>query len=151
LGHNRRPLTNTRTDEAGGDPKTLAARLNEFVAEKDALEQRPPSKAADVVALHPNAAKFYAGTVAQIHDALAKGDAAGLEAVALVRELVNEVVAIPTPGREPMKLELVGNLAALLMEPSANRVVKAMVAGARNGQCRTFTTATRWALFRLSA
>ncbi|ADJ24827.1 Resolvase domain protein [Hyphomicrobium denitrificans ATCC 51888] len=116
--------------EAGGDPRTLAARLNEFVAEKDALEQRLPSKAADVIALHPNAAKFYADTVAQIHEALAKGDAAGLKAVALVRELVNEVVAIPTPGRDPMKLELVGNLAALLMEPSANQSPISMVAGA---------------------
>jgi len=50
-----------------------------------------------------------------------------------------------------VEIDLVGNLAALFMEPSANRVVKAMVAGGRNGQCRTYKTAARLALFRLSA
>jgi hypothetical protein len=117
--------------EAGGDARTLAAKLNELVVEKDALEKRLPSKsAADILSLHPSAAKRYAETVAQIHAALAKGDSAGREAVALVRELVNQVVAIPTVGREPMKLELVGNLAALLVEPKANRGPISMVAGA---------------------
>ncbi|MBS0233475.1 MAG: recombinase family protein [Proteobacteria bacterium] len=117
--------------EAGGDAKTLAAKLNELVVEKDTLERRLPAKsAAHVVALHPNAAKRYADTVAKIHAALARGDAAGREAVALVRELVNQVVATPTPKREPMQLELVGNLAALLLEPKANPGPISVVAGA---------------------
>ena len=62
--------------------------------------------------LHANAAASYRSKVAQIQEALARGDAAALEAVALVRGLVREIRI--TPAGDKMELQVVGDLAALL-------------------------------------
>ena len=66
----------------------------------------------------------------QLKEVLAIGKPNTEKAVAFVRELIDHIVISPTPKGEPVEIDLVGNLAALFMEPSANRVVKAMVAGA---------------------
>ena len=50
------------------------------------------------------------GRYAEAEDALSRGDAAALEAIALVRGLVRHIRVIPKPGR--MGLEVVGDLAA---------------------------------------
>ena len=68
----------------------------------------------DVVELHPQAAERYAAKVADIHSALSRGDLAGHEAIAFVRELVTRVRVEPTPRGEAVGLEIAGDLAALL-------------------------------------
>ncbi len=118
--------------EAGGDPRSLAARINELEAERRAIEARLPSRDAEVLALHPATAERYKQRVADMHVALSKGDEAGREAVELVRELIDRIVVTPGDDGEPMKLELVGNVAALLEEQSPNRGATVAVAGPRN-------------------
>jgi len=68
----------------------------------------------DDIELHPLAAESYAAKVAEIHAALARGDAAGHEAIALVRELVTRVRVTSTCRRQPVGLEIAGDLARLL-------------------------------------
>ena len=119
--------------EAGGDPRSLAMRINELEAERRAIETRLPSAdPQQVLAIHPKTAQRYGQRVAEIHAALSKGDEAGREAVELVRELIDRIVVTPTADGEPMKLELVGNVAALLEEQSSNTGAIVAVAGTRN-------------------
>lgn len=126
--------------ETGNDPGPLMARLSELEIERRALERKLPlSETRDVIALHPQAANRYRDKVAAIHDALARGDAAGVEAVALVRELVGEIRVIPTAKGDPVGLEIVGDLAALLVPNAAANVVTAsVVAGAGFNLCPNF-------------
>ena len=119
--------------EFGGDPRSLALRINELEAERRAIEARLPSRDADeVLTLHPKTAERYKQRVADIHAALSKGGKAAREAVELVRELIDSIVVTPTDDCEPMKLELVGNVAALLEEHPRNGGAILAVAGPRN-------------------
>jgi site-specific DNA recombinase len=118
--------------EKGGDPRALALRLNELEAERRALLAQMPGRENDAIALHPNAAERYRQKVADVHAALTKGDGASREAITLVRELIERITVEPTPPDQPPKLELLGNLAALMREPSQNTDSVPMVAGARN-------------------
>jgi hypothetical protein len=117
--------------EKGGDSRALALRLNELEAERRALlAQMPPGRESDAIALHPNAAERYKQKVADVHAALKKGDSASREAIALVRGLIERITITPTPRDKPPKLELIGNLAALMRESSENTVTVPIVAGA---------------------
>jgi site-specific DNA recombinase len=122
--------------EAGGDPRSLAMRINELEAERHAIETRLPSAdPQQVLAIHPKTGQRYEQRVAEIHTALSKGDEAAREAVELVRELIDRIVVVPTDDGEPMKLELVGNVAALLEEQPLNTGAIVAVAGPRNHFC----------------
>ncbi len=121
--------------EKGGDPRALALRLNELEAERRALLAQMPGKETDTIALHPNAAERYRQKVADVHAALTKGDEASREAITLVRELIERITVEPTPPDQPPKLELFGNLAALMRELRENRDSVPMVAGARSPFC----------------
>ncbi len=117
--------------EAGGDPRTLAARLNELEVERRELERRVPKPTTEVVVLHPKAAEMYADTVRQIHAVLGSRENSNSEAIELVRELVERIEA--TPNVDPtksMQLEMAGNLAALLGEPNQIPTAMPVVAGA---------------------
>jgi len=83
------------------------------------------------VSLHPSASERYRAKVGQIHEALTKGDAASLEAITILRDLIDHIVVTPTDRPAPVELRVVGNLAALLVEntPGAG-VAVSMVAGA---------------------
>jgi site-specific DNA recombinase len=117
--------------EAGGDVKSLTARLNELATQRRELEKRVPKTGADVIALHPKAAEMYADTVRQIHTALASRENSNREAMELVRELVERIDVTPHIDRKkPTQLQLLGNLAALLGEPSENPTATLVVAGA---------------------
>ncbi len=117
--------------ENGGDPKLLANRLNALGAERHALiAMSPIEHTKDAIALHPNVAERYRQKVADAHEALRRGDEAGREAISLVRELIQSISVTPTGPGEPITLELSGNLAALLREPSVNSVTVPVVAGA---------------------
>jgi hypothetical protein len=72
------------------------AAFNALHARQEALEAKLRTAPADDIAvLHPNAAERYKEKVAEIHEALARGDAASREAIALVRNLVQEIVVRP--------------------------------------------------------
>lgn len=58
----------------------------------------------------------YRAKVGQIHEALTKGDAASLEAITILRDLIDHIVVTPTERPAPVELRVVGNLAALLVE-----------------------------------
>jgi hypothetical protein len=64
-----------------------------------------------------------------------RSDKAARAAVELVRELIDRIVVTPTDDGEPMKLELVGNVAALLEEQPRNGGAILAVAGPRNHFC----------------
>jgi site-specific DNA recombinase len=117
--------------ENGGDTKALVGRLNKLVAERVSLQALLPQEHAhDAITLHPQAAERYREKVADVHAALKTGDAAGREAISLVRKLIETISVTPTDPGEPAKLELSGNLAALLGEPSTNKCLVPVVAGA---------------------
>lgn len=117
--------------ENGGDSKMLVARLNALGADQQALVALLPQEhAGDGIALHPQAAERYRQKVADVHSALKSGDAAGRAAISLVRELIDGISVTPTEPGEPSKLELTGNLAALLGEPTVNLSLVPVVAGA---------------------
>lgn len=123
--------------EAGGDAATLVGRLAELERRRREIAGRMPVTDGDAVVLHPQAAERYRQTVAEIHAALTAGDAAGIEAVALVRGLITSITIIPMGRGVPVGIEIAGDLAALLQpqEQAANPVTAMMVAGARNSRC----------------
>ena len=117
--------------ENGGDSKVLASRLNALESERQSLSgMLAVDHPEGAVALHPAAAERYRQKIADVHNALRTGDAAGREAISLVRELIETILVTPTRAGEPTRLQLSGNLAALLCEPSENHVTVSMVAGA---------------------
>jgi site-specific DNA recombinase len=121
----------TKAIEDGGDLNLLVPRLNELGLRQEDLA-RGLSTAADrqVVAFHPQAAERYRQKVAEIREALTKGDSASTEAISLVRDLVGRIVVHPAPDRSRLPLEIAGDLAALMsQEQEPNQMPTAVVAG----------------------
>ena len=114
------------------EARALAARIAVLEEQRREIEsrmQRVPGP--QVVSLHPQAAARYKHKVAEIHDALSRGDAASAEAVALVRELIIKIRIVPGNKGEPVGLDIVGDLAALMAaEPDGKTVTAMVVAGA---------------------
>ena len=101
--------------ENGRGSQKVSDRLYELETREQVVKsQLALANGPDVVELHPQAAERYAAKVADIHSALSRGDSAGHEAIALVRELVTRVRVVPTPRGEAVGLEIAGDLAALL-------------------------------------
>jgi site-specific DNA recombinase len=114
------------------DPKASAQRFNELVEQQREIEralaeaQRP-----DKIELHPQAAARYRAMVSDIHAAIRNGNQATPEVIALIRDLIDHIVVIPTPKPDPLGLEVVGSLAALLSEnPQGTIGAESLVAGA---------------------
>lgn len=126
--------------EDGADAGPLIERLKELEARKrDLTDAVGPSKA-DVVMLHPQAAGRYRAKIEALHAALAKTDASA-ESAKLFRELVMEVRITPNGRSEPVTIDIIGDLAAL-MEPKEGKVVtSSVVAGTCNHQCSHDRTA----------
>jgi site-specific DNA recombinase len=120
-----------REIENGRGSKSVSDRLYELEVQQVALQaQLTLANGADVVTFHPNAADRYRQKVEQVQAALRGGDAAGLEAVALVRELIRRVCVIPTAQGEPVGIEIAGDLAALLnLNKDGPSGMASMVAG----------------------
>lgn len=94
-----------------------AARVNQLAAEKKRITQMlAEDPAPTVVEIYPYAGERYAAKVAEIHAALGRGQECETEAVNLVRSLIQRIVVQPTPGREPMRIEVVGTLSMLLQK-----------------------------------
>jgi site-specific DNA recombinase len=121
----------TKAIEDGGNFKLLVPRLNELGLRQQDLESTLSTTAdRQVVALHPQAAERYRHKVAEIREALMKGDSASIEAVSLVRELIGKIVVYHAPDRSRLPLEIAGDLAALMaQEQEPNRMPRAVVAG----------------------
>ncbi len=118
----------TQIEDGAPNGRQLAQRLVELEAQEDVLRAKlSRQKAADVVILHPQAAARYKAKVEHIRTALSRGDAAAREAVTLVRELIDHITATPAPENAFMRLDLTGNLAALVSDCGSATVV---VAGA---------------------
>ena len=99
------------------DPKASAKRFNELVGEQRQIERAlPEAESPDAIELHPKAAERYRAKVADIHAALKSGDYAAQEAMTLVRDLIDRIVVTPAPNPDPVGLEIIGSLAALLTE-----------------------------------
>lgn len=114
--------------EAGGDPRALAAKLNELEAERRTLEQVKPGKAAASPYTRRQPRTLRRRSVS--FKVLGAGPPNTGQAVGFVRELIDRIEIRPTRKGTPVDIDLVGNLTALFLEPSANRVVKTLVAGA---------------------
>ena len=99
------------------DAKAIGRKLVELEAEQDRLEaELAQAPDADAVAVHPSAPERYRTKVAEIHEALKKGEGAAREAIQLLRGLIDHIVVVPTERPAPIGLQVVGNLATLLME-----------------------------------
>src|SRR5262245_55442534 len=126
--------------ENGRGSQKVSDRLYELETREQVVRsQLALANGPDVVELHPQAAERYAAKVTDIHSALSRGDEAGHEAIALVRELVPRVRVVPTPRGEAVGLEIAGDLAALLNVNEEGPIGMAkLVAGARFVQARTW-------------
>jgi site-specific DNA recombinase len=120
--------------ENGRGSQKVSDRLYELETREQVVKsQLALANGPDVVELHPQAAERYAAKVAEIHSALSRGDSAGHQAVALVRELVTRVRVVSKSKGEAVGLEIAGDLAALLNVNEQGPIGMAkMVAGARN-------------------
>ena len=114
------------------DTKTLGRQLRELEAEQERLEaELAIEPSADRVAIHPQAAERYREKVAEIHQALKEGDNAARSAIQILRELIDHIVVTPTLKPDPVGLQVVGNLAALLVcSDPVPQITGSMVAGA---------------------
>ncbi len=141
LGSIERKLKHVMNMVMDGNPdrKTLGRQLGELEAEQDRINaELAAGSDASPVALHPQAAERYRGKVAQIHEALTKGDAASREAITILRDLIDHILVTPTERPAPVELRVVGNLAALLVENTTGTwVAVSMVAGACYSYCST--------------
>jgi site-specific DNA recombinase len=117
-------------EDGDGDWRPLMQRLKGLEAERAEILSRVPEPLPDsALALHPRAAERYRQKVDDIHAALRKGDEAGQEAVAALRELITRIVATPAEGADLIGLTIEGDLAAIL-ERGTNDAATSMVAGA---------------------
>ena len=119
-------------DHIREEARALAGRVAELEARRRTIEARMAlMRTREIVSLHPQAAARYQQKVAEIHDALSRGDAASAEAVALVREMITEIRITPRGKGQPVGIEIVGDLAALMAtERDEHAVTVSMVAGA---------------------
>lgn len=116
------------------DGKRLVRQLDELEVEQSRLnaEMAEVDDRSDV-AIHPEAGKRYRAKVAQIHEALTKGDAASREAITILRDLIDYIEVRPTDRPAPVDLRVRGNLAALIVQNTPGTgVAVMMVAGAGN-------------------
>jgi hypothetical protein len=97
----------------GRSSPAILAKLREEEAKKARLGESPPLGSTATPALHPGIAQVYAANVGDLQVALANRDDA--EALEAARSLIDKVVLHPpeTDG-DPPRVELVGDLAALL-------------------------------------
>jgi DNA invertase Pin-like site-specific DNA recombinase len=95
-----------------GEQAELGQRMKDLAARKREIEAVLSSAKQTVVTIHPQAAQRYRAKVAEIQEALTRGDAASQGAVALVRSMIECIVITPQPDR--MALEVFGELSMLL-------------------------------------
>ncbi len=117
-------------ENGDGDVRLLCERLRDLEREQDEIRCRVPEPIPDeALELHPNAAKVYRQKVARIREAMSRGDAAGHEAIRLVRELITRITVTPGAPGGPAAIDVSGNLALLLQLDAPTDQTVALVAG----------------------
>jgi hypothetical protein len=121
------------------DSETLRAPIRALEAERDSLAAEAAAEAAagGTLALHPATVARYLGAVGRLHELPVKDNAEvpGVygEAIAILRELVREVIVHPADDGG-FEVEIIGELATLTAEtgafPNCSRGARSLVAGA---------------------
>jgi DNA invertase Pin-like site-specific DNA recombinase len=104
---------------AGGDVEPLAQSIRDLEEQRKSLKTRLAVPKADVVDLHPHAARRCMEIVENLNQALAAGGPTAARAIDHVRSLITSIRINPTPGRQPVDLEIEGNLLGLIDPESA--------------------------------
>jgi hypothetical protein len=103
------------------------------LAEMELSRIAPPP----ILDLHPAAVAAYGEAMGQLHEILSEGGDTGAEGLGeAVRGLVHSVIVHPSPAGAPMRVEIIGQLSALM---GKDDVLKLGVAGARTGRYRQET------------
>jgi hypothetical protein len=98
----------------GGDVEPLAQLIRDLQDQRQQRKARLAVPKADVVDLHPHAARRCRETVEHLGEALAVGGPTAAKAIDHVRSLIASIRIIPTPGRQPVDIEIESNLLALI-------------------------------------
>lgn len=127
----------------GNAPAALVERLQKMEGEKGQLEAQLVDLQSDEapVALHPGVAEHYARTVATLQSGLDNITAPTMrdDLFARTRALIERITIHPTPRNVPVKIEVTGQLAALLsISNSESECMGMLVAGARNKRGHTY-------------
>ena len=114
------------------EARPLYPEMKALNAEKERLEaELAEAPRPDSIAVHPQAAAHYRQKVQEIHEALRSGDKGGYEAMTILRDLIDKIVVIPGGKGHPSELQVVGNIAGLLVENSSGtNCSESLVAGA---------------------
>jgi site-specific DNA recombinase len=99
--------------EQGIHRATTKNRLLELEAQKASLDAALERQSPTSMRVHPNLASIYRKKVVQLEDALNRSEIRS-EAAEAIRGLISEVRITPIPGSSEPKIELVGDLAAIL-------------------------------------
>lgn len=108
--------------EQGAPWTAVAARHGELDARRDALEAQlaGPAQGAGIVMLHPSAAREYRRLIEELTSFLDNPDGeTGPEARATVRALIHEIRVTPGQGHGQYDVEIVGDLAPILLMSGA--------------------------------
>jgi DNA invertase Pin-like site-specific DNA recombinase len=108
----------------GGDVESLAQSIRDLEEQRKQLKARLTVPKADVVDLHPHAARRCRETVEHLGEALAAGGPTAAKAIDHVRSLIVSIRIIPTPGRQPVEIEMENNLLALIDPDGALSVLQ---------------------------
>jgi hypothetical protein len=98
----------------GGDVGPLAQSIRDLEEQRKGLKTRLAVPKADVVDLHPHAARRCREVIETFNEALAAGGPTAAQAMDHVRSLIASIRINPTPGRQPVDIEIEGNLLALI-------------------------------------
>jgi DNA invertase Pin-like site-specific DNA recombinase len=109
----------TRTMKAlqsldGGAPEILAQSLADLDTQRKRLEAMLAVPKADVIDLHPHLAQRCREIVDNFTAEVAAGGPTAEKARTLLRSLIASIRINPTPGRQPVGIEIEGNLLALI-------------------------------------
>jgi site-specific DNA recombinase len=100
----------------GGEIDDLVQSLATLRQQRECLEAQLSVRKSEVVELHPHAARRYREIIEAFSASLARGGPPAAKAMGLVRSMITRVRVIPTSGRQPVGLEIEGNLLALISE-----------------------------------
>lgn len=122
LAELRRRMAGLIDQMEGGAPwSAIAERHGDLEARTAAIQDElATAPSAEVVELHPNAARLYREHVARLHEALQHPQTIeDREQRQALRALIHAVEFTPRPGKNQYDLEIVGNLAPLFSETVA--------------------------------
>ncbi len=99
----------------------IGRRLAELEAEAAKIEEKlAGTPSPDVITLHPKALEQYLSAIDTLSTSIAEGR--DVEALRLLRGLVNKITVYPRRQGEPLRFDITGNLIALL-DPSVGSLV----------------------------